>query len=87
MSGESSSSDIIAIEKSQAEIFKLKMDHFEEIFEWLSAKDLAELSQTCKRMQHVVGYYIKTNYAALDFKFTGDGILGVADISHSAITF
>lgn len=56
-------------EQPQAEIFKLKMDHFEELFDWLSLKDLLMLSQTCQRMKHIVGYYIKTSEVAKKFVY------------------
>lgn len=55
-------------------IFKLKMDHFEEIFEWLSIKDLVMLGQTCNRMKQIVGYYIKMHYTATVFNYEEDGI-------------
>lgn len=58
----------------QAEIFKLKMDHFDEIFDYLSLHDLVVLSQTCERMRRIVGYYIRTNYAASEFHYLRDGI-------------
>lgn len=58
----------------QLEIFKLKMDHFEEIFDWLTLKDLLELSKTCNRMNIIVGYYIKTKYVAGDFNLDMNGI-------------
>lgn len=56
-------------EQSQAEIFKLKMDHFEELFDWLSVKDLIALGQTCKRMQCIVDYYIRMKYAEICLEF------------------
>lgn len=43
-------------------IFKVNIDCFEELFEWLSVKDLYALRQTCKRIKRVVDYYIKINY-------------------------
>lgn len=64
-----------ANDQPQAEIFKLKMDHFAELFDWLSLGDLAALGQTCKRMQRYVGYHIKTNYAATTFESTKNGII------------
>lgn len=36
-------------------IFKLKVDHFEEIFDFLELKDLHAINQTCKRLQQVTG--------------------------------
>ncbi|XP_055303244.1 uncharacterized protein LOC129568928 [Sitodiplosis mosellana] len=74
MSVESASADVIPNDQPQAEIFKLKIDHFEELFDWLYLKDLVALSKTCKRMQRIVGYYIKTTYAAIKFNCTSDGI-------------
>lgn len=58
------------ISNDQLEIFKLKMDHFEEIFDWLSLKDLLELSQTCNRMKRIVGYYIMTKYVKTKLVFS-----------------
>lgn len=66
----------VSNQQPQAEIFKLKVDHFEELFDWLSLKDLVALGQTCKRMQHIVGYWIKINYAAVKFESRKDGIAG-----------
>ncbi|XP_055303250.1 uncharacterized protein LOC129568935 [Sitodiplosis mosellana] len=67
MSVGSASADVIRNNQSQAEIFKLKIDHFEELFDWLSLNNLVALSKTCKRMQRIAGYYIKTTYAAVKF--------------------
>lgn len=67
--------DIFANDQPQAEIFNLKMDHFEKFFDWLSVKDLIALGLTCKRMQRYVGYCLKTNYFFIDnVKSTGDGV-------------
>lgn len=68
------SADLIANNQSQVEIFMLKIDHFEEIFDWLSLNDLVVLAQTCKRMQCIVGYYTKTNYAGIKPQFDCNGI-------------
>lgn len=48
--------------QSPPQIFKLNVDCFEELFEWLSLADLRALRQTCKRLQQVVDYYININY-------------------------
>lgn len=60
--------------QSKAEIFKLKMDHFEELFDWLSFEDIIILGRTCHRMKQIVGYYIKTNYASAEFVADFNGI-------------
>lgn len=50
-------------EQPLASIFKLDVDCFEELFEWLSLGNLRfSLRQTCKRMQEIVDYYIQLNY-------------------------
>lgn len=43
-------------------IFKMDIDCFEELFEWLSAAELRTLSCTCKRLKRIVNYYIRTIY-------------------------
>lgn len=43
-------------------IFKLDVDCFEELFEWLSMGDLRALRRTCTRLRKVIDYYIETNY-------------------------
>lgn len=46
----------------ESELCKLNIDCLEEIFEWLSTKQLFVLRQTCKRMKRVVDFYIRTYY-------------------------
>lgn len=53
-------------------IFELNIDCFEELFEWLSFKDLLALRQTCKQFKKIVDYYIKEYYPAVKI---GYGIL------------
>lgn len=56
------------------EIFKLNVDCLDEIFEYLSLKDLHSFGQTCRAMQKVSGEYYKLNYTGAE-KFIGnDGI-------------
>ncbi|XP_055307186.1 uncharacterized protein LOC129571411 [Sitodiplosis mosellana] len=43
-------------------IFKLDVDCFEELFEWLSMEDLRALRRTCTRFKKVIDYYIESNY-------------------------
>ncbi|XP_055313689.1 uncharacterized protein LOC129574980 [Sitodiplosis mosellana] len=50
---------------SSSNITTLYVDCLEELFEWLSHKDLLALRQTCKRMKQTVDYYIRTNYPAV----------------------
>lgn len=59
---------------SMPKIFKLDIDCFDEIFEYLSLRDLHSFGQTCKTMQKVAGEYFKRNYSAAETYVKGDGI-------------
>lgn len=50
------------LKSARPDIFKLNVDCFERIFEWLSLTELLNFRRTCKRMNQVVNYYIKLNY-------------------------
>ncbi|XP_055323475.1 uncharacterized protein LOC129578639 [Sitodiplosis mosellana] len=45
------------------QIFKLNVDYFEKVFEYLSIRDLHSFGQTCTRMQKVAGYYYKEEFS------------------------
>lgn len=51
--------------RSSPQIFKLNVDCFEHLFEWLSLDELLSFRCTCKRMKAVVDYYIKLEYPRL----------------------
>lgn len=53
----------------QSTLLKLDADCLEELFEWLSLKDLLALRRTCKRLKKVVDYHILTNYPASGFAY------------------
>lgn len=53
---------IVGTSASAPQIFKLNVDCFECVFEWLSLTELLTFRRTCKRMKQVVNYYIKLNY-------------------------
>lgn len=55
-------------QRKRCEIFKLDVDCCEEIFEWLSIKDLYSFGQTCKRMNRIAGMYFYQNYPGLKVK-------------------
>lgn len=61
-------------EEYSPKIFKLIIDCFDEIFEYLSLKDLHSLGQTCRTMQKVAGNYFKRNYSAAEKFCAKDGI-------------
>lgn len=51
-----------ANEDQTAEIFKLDVDCFDEIFDYLSFEDLISLSKTCKYLQQLTGDCFHKNY-------------------------
>lgn len=71
-SGVSSSTKISCNNQSAPQIFKLNVDCFEHLFEWLSLKQLLMCRCTCFRMQRVVDYYIKLNYPKLSRLYIRD---------------
>lgn len=74
---------IVGANEECPRIFKLNIDCFDEIFNYLLTCDLLAFGQTCKTMQHVVGEYFKENYTAAS-KFGGnDGIYRVFSIDGS----
>lgn len=58
-------------EKQLPDIFKLTVDCFEEVFDYLSLKDLAAIGQTCKRMQRIAGHCFQQNFGAAIVTFDG----------------
>lgn len=51
-------------------IFKLNIDCLDKIFDYLSAKDLHSIGQTCKALQQAAGEYYQLNFNAAE-KFLG----------------
>ncbi|XP_031638883.1 uncharacterized protein LOC116351003 [Contarinia nasturtii] len=60
-------------EQQFADIFKLNIDCFEVMFDYLSLEDLDAMGQTCKRMQRITGHCFQQNYGAAQVKFNDDG--------------
>ncbi|XP_031633930.1 uncharacterized protein LOC116347479 [Contarinia nasturtii] len=60
---------VINVVQQLADIFKLNIDCFEEVFDYLSLKDLAAIGQTCKRMQQIAGHCFQLNYGAIQARF------------------
>lgn len=58
-------------------IFKLTVDCCDEIFEYLSLKDLHTFGQTCKTFQKVAGEYFQRNYSAAAKFLDPDGVYTV----------
>lgn len=59
---------------TQPPIFKLNVDCFEELFDYLSLEDLHAFGQTCKIMQQLTGYYFRLTYPGARVNCTRDGI-------------
>lgn len=55
-------------------IFKLNLDCFFSIFDWLSLSDLIAVASTCKRLQQITGKFYQINYQAKSARAENDGI-------------
>ena len=55
-----------SIEESHTTIFRLNMDCFEAIFDYLSLKDLHSFGQTCRAMQQMAGDYFQRNFKSAE---------------------
>ncbi|XP_031634390.1 uncharacterized protein LOC116347800 [Contarinia nasturtii] len=66
---------VVAVNDEQqlADIFKLNVDCFEEVFDYLSLADLASMAQTCTRIQQIAGHFFQLNYRAEKVWFDKDG--------------
>ena len=63
----------VQVQANPPDIFKLDVDCCEEIFEWLSIKDLHSFGQTCKRMNRIAGKYFQQNYSNAHIRSREDG--------------
>lgn len=63
--------NVAAKQMKPSQIFKLDLDCFDEIFEYLSLIDLHSLAQTCTALQQMTGKYFRRNYIGAE-KFTND---------------
>lgn len=69
------------------QIFKLDVDCVQEMFDWLSIKDISAVSETCTRMQRIAKDYYETNLAAVELEYCYGGFRkSFTDISQSNTT-
>lgn len=54
-----------SLDDSKPKIYKLNINCFEAIFDYLSLEDLSACSKTCKLMQTVAGHILRTKYTFL----------------------
>lgn len=66
-----------------ADILKIDIDCFEELFEYLSLKELLIMGQTCKRLHQVVGYILGQNYSGVEVLSGGHGDLCIGDVDQA----
>ncbi|XP_031628909.1 uncharacterized protein LOC116344482 [Contarinia nasturtii] len=64
----------VDVEQKLTDIFKLTIDCFEEVFDFLSLRDLVAVGQTCKRMQRIAGHCFQLNYASEEAHIREDGL-------------
>lgn len=60
-----SSNEAATSEDSKPKIYKLNINCFETIFDYLSLEDLSACAQTCKLLQRVCGHVLRTKYPFL----------------------
>lgn len=53
---------VTTFQRQDADIFKLDIDCYEELFEYLSLGDLISVGKTCKFLQRIAGYILQLNY-------------------------
>lgn len=63
----------LAVAGPPPKIFKLDIDCFNEIFEYLSMEDVHSVGKTCKTMQQVAGEYFRQNCSAAKNICKNDG--------------
>lgn len=64
----------VSNEESPPDIFKLNVDCYHEIFDWLSQSDIIALGKTCKRLQRVAGSFFRENYGIKVARGENNGI-------------
>lgn len=64
-------------EESSPKIFMLTVECFDQLFEYLSIKDLHSLGCACKKLQQLAGTYFAQNYSATAKFCQADGIYTV----------
>lgn len=63
---------IATVDEPPPKLFRLNVDCFEHVFEWLSLKELLVFRSTCKPMKLVVGDYIQLKYKKLQQQKIGN---------------
>lgn len=71
--GSTATATATALNIASPNIFSLNLDCFEELFALLPIRDLNVLSQTCTKMQLIVGYYMRENLSAFELFGRHDG--------------
>lgn len=64
-------------EELNVPIFQLNNDCFDEIFDYLSLKDLHSFGETCRAMQQIAGDYFHRNFKSAEKFSSSDGIYTV----------
>lgn len=62
-----------------ADIFRLNIDCFEDLFDYSTFTDLIAVGKTCKRMQNVAGYCFSQTYSTVETYVAYTGLNAVLD--------
>lgn len=66
--------DVVEAEESATQIFKLNIECYEAVADWLSLEDLHSIGRTCKYHQRIAGDIFKKVYPAAQARYFEDGI-------------
>lgn len=72
----------VANEESPPEIFRLNVDCYHEIFDWLSQSDIIAIGKTCTRLQQVAGDFFRDNYGIKFARGENDGVYVLSQLSN-----
>lgn len=66
---ENNQNHAVLSDNQHSDIFRLSIDCFEDIFDYMSLQDLAKFGQTCERIQRIVGHHFRQSYQGAKVSF------------------
>lgn len=77
-----------SVQQQSADILKLNIDCFEELFDYLPLEDLISVGHTCKRLCQVTGYILQQNHSGINAYIEDDRLkLGQCDQAEYLVQF
>lgn len=75
----------LAVEETSSAIYRLNVDCFEKVFDYLSKEDLHTFGLTCKRMSRMVGHYFRQEMPGHELRWTDECFAGFRKYAKSVI--